>query len=309
MATASISTPLKSHHGMFSAKTAGGRMPLTPSPRTRTTSLATSTSNHSSPFTPPRQTAETSRVATQSTYGNLSSYFAKSASRSTYRDSPKSNIAKAKQSPRHLELGVSDWTLTGTGTTFGQTPSKSCSRKKGPLRTRSGRTTIRLDAGDRFIPNRTASDGLTMAGSAKPDTETVRPKTVSGAGSAVLANAANAFDLGGHSTEDDAVAALEGLNLNDNEDATSYVKPAPDAIAYESSLASACGVSLNTRILAFKPAPPESSKPIDFRGQYNRPLKPVNSGAQFRRRVLTAPERVLDAPGLMDDYYLNLLDV
>ena len=83
----------------------------------------------------------------------------------------------------------------------------------------------------------------------------------------------------------------------------------PDALAYESSLASACGVSLNTRILAFKPAPPESSKPIDLRSQYNRPLKSASAAsAQFRRRVLTAPERVLDAPGLADDYYLNLLD-
>ena len=310
MATASISTPLKSHHGMFSAKTAGGRMPLTPSPRTRTTSLAASTtSNHSSPFTPPKQSADTTRVATQSTYGNLSSYLSKSTSRSAYRDSPKSNIARVKKSPRHLELGVSDWTLTGTGTTVGQTPSKSCSRKKGALRTRSGKTTIRLDASDRFIPNRTASDGLAIAGSAKPDTENARPKTSNGQGSTVLASAATAFDLGGHSTEDDAAAALENLNLNDDEDSTSYVKPAPDAIAYESSLASACGVSMNTRILAFKPAPPESSKPIDLRSQYNRPLKPANaSSAQFRRRVLTAPERVLDAPGLMDDYYLNLLD-
>ena len=71
-------------------------------------------------------------------------------------------------------------------------------------------------------------------------------------------------------------------------------------------LASACGVNLHTRILAYKPAPPESSKPIDLRAQYNRPLKPAN--AQFRRRIVTAAERVLDAPGLVDDYYLNLLD-
>lgn len=284
-------------------------MPLTPSPVTRTASLAPSTSNQSSPFTPPKQTTDSSRVAHASTYGNLSSYFAKSASRSAHRDSPKSNIAKGRQTPRHLELGVSDWTLTGTGSTVGQTPSKSCSRKKGPLRTRSGKTTIRLEAGDRFIPNRTASDGLAIAGSAKPDAESVRPKTSNGEGSTVLANAVSAFDVGGSSSEDDAIAALVGLNLNDNEDSASYTKPAPDTIAYESSLASACGVSLNTRILAFKPAPPESSKPIDLRSQYNRPLRPANAtSAQFRRRVLTAPERVLDAPGLMDDYYLNLLD-
>ena len=285
-------------------------MPLTPSPRTRTASLATSTSNHSSPFTPPRQTNESNRIASQSTYGNVSSHFSRSTSRATtFRDSPKSNIAKAKKSPKHLELGVSDWTLTGTGTTIGQTPSKSASRKKGALRTRTGKTTIRLEAGDRFIPSRTASEGLATAGSAKVDAENQRPKTSNGEGSSVLANAASAFDLGGSAAEDDAVAALEGLNLEDNDETASYTKPAPDTLAFESSLATACGVSLNTRILAFKPAPPESSKPIDLRSQYNRPLKPANAAsAQFRRRVLTAPERVLDAPGLVDDYYLNLLD-
>lgn len=285
-------------------------MPLTPSPRTRTTSLATNTSNHSSPFTPPRQTTESQRIVSQSARGNVSSLFARSTSRTTtYRNSPKSNIAKAKNSPRHLELGVSDWTLTGTGTTVGQTPSKSASRKRGPLRTRTGKTTIRLEAGDRFIPNRTASEGLATAGSGKLDAENQRPKTSNGEGSTVLANAVSAFDLGGHAAEDDATAALEGLSLENNDDIISYTKPAPDTLAFESSLATACGVSLNTRILAFKPAPPESSKPIDLRSQYNRPLKSANAAsAQFRRRVLTAPERVLDAPGLVDDYYLNLLD-
>lgn len=41
--------------------------------------------------------------------------------------------------------------------------------------------------------------------------------------------------------------------------------------------------------------------------QYNRPLIPVNT-QKVKRRINTAPERVLDAPGLVDDYYLNLLD-
>ncbi|KAI1045364.1 hypothetical protein LB505_013556 [Fusarium chuoi] len=33
MASVALSTPVKSHKGLFSARTAGGRMPLTPSPR------------------------------------------------------------------------------------------------------------------------------------------------------------------------------------------------------------------------------------------------------------------------------------
>ena len=280
-------------------------MPLTPSPRTRASSLAID-QHQSSPFTPPKNTANAGRNISQSSYVNTN-HFSKSISRPTHRDSPKSNIARSGKTPKHLEVGLSDWTLTGTGPATGQTPSKSVSRKKGPLRTKSNKTTIRLDAADRFIPNRTASEGLKMAGSAKPDPENQRPKT-SGDGSSVLAASASAFNFGGHHTEEDATLALEGLNLEDGEDTKSYSKRAPDALAYESSLASACGVSLNTRILAFKPAPPESSKPIDLRSQYNRPLKSAAASAQFRRRVLTAPERVLDAPGLVDDYYLNLLD-
>ena len=281
-------------------------MPLTPSPRIRTTSLATNASNQSSPFTPPRQNGDSNRQGSQPYAVNPPSCFARSTSK-TYRDSPKSNIAKARKSPKHLELGVSDWALTGTCALSGQTPSKSRQRKDGALRSRSTKTTIRVDKGDRFIPNRTASEGIVVAGSGKLDANE-RPKTSSGDGTTVLSNASSVFSLGGSSAEDDATAALENLNLGDDENKTS-TKLGLDSLAYESSLASACGVSLNTRILAYKPTAPESSKPIDLRSQYNRPLKSANAvSAQLRRRVLTAPERVLDAPGLVDDYYLNLLD-
>ena len=278
-------------------------MPLTPSPRTRTTSLATNTSNHSSPFTPPRQHAETRQPSQP--YATNAPFYPRSTSKS-HRDSPKSNIAVARNSPRHLELGISEFALTGSGPSVGPSPSKSKSRKDTALRSRSTKTTIRLDAGDRFVPNRMASEGLRTVGAGKSDA-VQRPKSSTGEGCSVLASV-SAFDLAAHNAEDDAAAALENLDLNDDDDAK-YKKPAADNSNYESTLASACGVSVNPRILAFKPAPPESSKPIDLRSQYNRPLKQANNAsAQFRRRVLTAPERVLDAPGLVDDYYLNLLD-
>jgi cell division cycle protein 20 (cofactor of APC complex) len=266
-------------------------MPLTPSPRARTTALALS--NHSSPFTPERKSANDTKASSKSTYGgNLSSHFTKSASRA-HRDSPKSNIARSAQTPRRaLELGVSDFTLTGTGC---KTPASSKSRK-GPMRQKSTKTT--LSYGDRFIPNRAASSAIATVGSGKLDFgDKQRPKTSGGESSSVLASGA-----------DDALAALGSLSLNDDEPIT-YSRPSPNTVAYQDSLASACGVSLNQRILAFKPAPPESSRPVDFRSQYNRPIKNANAAsAQFRRRVATAPERVLDAPGLVDDYYLNLLD-
>ncbi|KAF2115120.1 cell division cycle protein-like protein Cdc20 [Lophiotrema nucula] len=289
MASTAVLTPVKSRSSVFSTRTAGGRMPLSPSPRT-----------------PRTQTPDAG--AQESIHGgNLMSRFQRSISKTT-RDSPKSNIARSTQSPRRLDIGVSDWTLTGTASTS-KTPAKS--KKDGTIRSRPTKTRIAYNAADRFIPNRTASEAICNVGTGKLDLDQ-RPKSSSASseGSAVLANAASAFDLGGRGSEEDATLSLEGLSLDDDdEDGKPQSKPAPDAVAYQSSLASACGVSLNTRILAFKPAPPESSKPIDLRSQYNRPLKPAASAnAQARRRIPSAPERVLDAPGLVDDYYLNLLD-
>lgn len=292
-AVATVSTPFKSHAGLFSSRTAGGRMPLTPSPRQRTSTTTVQVNLNSSPFTPERQSSRDGcRPSSKSVYsGNLSARLAQS----THRDSPKSNIARGVSTPKKaLELGVSDFTLTGTGQ-HTKTPS-SAKSKKAPLRQKS-KTTLTY-AADRFIPNRTASSAIANVGSGKLDlSDKQRPKTSGGEASSVLSTAT-----------DDAIAALEGLNINDDESA-SYSRPSPNTVAYQDSLANACGVSLNTRILQFKPAPPESSKPIDLRQQYNRPLKPAtSSSAQFRRRIATAPERVLDAPGLIDDYYLNLLD-
>ncbi|KAF2177681.1 meiosis-specific APC/C activator protein AMA1 [Zopfia rhizophila CBS 207.26] len=294
MASPAVLTPVKSRSSVFSTRTAGGRMPLTPSPRT-----------------PRTQTPDVPGAQESIHGGNLMSRFTRSISKTSVRDSPKSNIARATNSPRRLELGVSNWTLTGTSNTSSTTKTPSRAKKDGTLRSRPAKTRIAYNAADRFIPNRTASDAIVNAGTGKLDLDQ-RPKSSSATseGSAVLANAASAFDLGGRGSEEDATLSLEGLSLeDDDEEGRPQSKHAPDTVAYQSSLASACGVNLNTRILAFKPAPPESSKPIDLRSQYNRPLKPANGiSAQNRRRIPSAPERVLDAPGLVDDYYLNLLD-
>lgn len=302
MATASVSTPLKSHHGIFSTKTAGGRMPLTPSPRTRAASAATNISANSSPFTPPRPDRSIHKRETSTAFSRSIS---RSVSKFAYAQSPKSNIARSKRSPKHLDLGVSDFTLVGTGPSTG-TPSRDRLRKDGLIRARGGKTTIRLphQAADRFIPSRTASEGIVTAGSAKYD-ENSRPKT---SGSDVTSVLDGAYAISARGADTDISTALDNLALDDD-NTTSSSRQNTSTSAYESSLASACGISTNQRILAFKPAPPESSKPIDLRTQYNRPLKQASSqSAQFRRRIQSAPERVLDAPGLVDDYYLNLLD-
>jgi cell division cycle 20, cofactor of APC complex len=319
MATPSVLTPVKHRRdGIFSTRLAGGRAPLTPSPKT--------------PRTQNVQQEAGQAESIHRSNANLMARFSRSVSKTNVRDSPKSNIASrpSRDSPRRLDNTISDFTLTGTG----PRPPTATSAKNTPSRARNGRSgsvhrtpkrsqsNINYKAADRFIPNRTASEGITSSGAAvKLDNEQTpgrRPKSSASEGSAALAaSAASAFDLvrphSSSSSDPASTLSLEGLNLNDNneddEDAAPKHKSSPNTVAYQQSVAEACGVSIKQRILAFKPAPPESSRPIDLRSQYNRPLKPAAASAsQFRRRVLTAPERVLDAPGLVDDYYLNLLD-
>lgn len=84
---------------------------------------------------------------------------------------------------------------------------------------------------------------------------------------------------------------------------------------HQNHVAQACGLQVNSRILQFQPIPPESKKPLSFTKKdkddkalsddTNR-LKPAVASARAKK-IPTAPERVLDAPGLVDDFYLNLI--
>lgn len=290
MATVSVQTPVKSHSSIFSTRHAGRRVPLTPSPRIRAASKG-------SPCTPtapaagrdPEWHAERKRGYSNAPQGSLHDVFsslslsASSKCRPSH-SSPKNNIAKQQASPLRLDLGVSEWALSGTGSTISQSPIKK-------TRPRPIKTTIRIN-GDRFIPNRNASSPT-----AQTKIETSSRPSTSGSNRAALTH--SILSRGAFGEEDSRT----------KEDSEDFLAKGTDSEskAFETSVAEACGLDLTTRILAFKPAAPESSKPIDLRSQYNRPLKPAAS-AQLRRRILTAPERVLDAPGLVDDYYLNLLD-
>lgn len=93
---------------------------------------------------------------------------------------------------------------------------------------------------------------------------------------------------------------------------------------YQHSVAQVCGVNLNQKILQFQPAPPERKRTIDLHSQfsstlndglssvlansrmYNNGINPSTAIARARK-IPSIPERILDAPGLVDDYYLNLL--
>lgn len=102
---------------------------------------------------------------------------------------------------------------------------------------------------------------------------------------------------------------------------------------YQHHVAEACGLEMNSRILLYQPLPPERKKPVNLVRQLSNQSSSLTPGASnipnsqlFRTSFLTksgtltpsaaaarankipnAPERVLDAPGLIDDFYLNLL--
>lgn len=193
-----------------------------------------------------------------------------------------SSTSTTGSSPLKFDVVASDW--VGNGST-----SNAKSIPGSPSHSRSGRTSAQAD---RFIPNRQSSFPI-RSKLEKPSDIVSNPSSVS------LGN-----PFGSVGADDLVASASSALGPQSTNIMNSAISPTSQA--YQSSVAEACGISLNTRILEFQPAPPQSSKPIDLRSQYNKPIKAVN--AQLRRKVPTTPERVLDAPGLIDDYYLNLLD-
>ncbi|KAK7838808.1 cell division cycle 20.1, cofactor of APC complex [Quercus suber] len=88
---------------------------------------------------------------------------------------------------------------------------------------------------------------------------------------------------------------MEGRKSQENPPASSP-SPSPSREAYRKHLAEALNMN-ETRILNFgnKPPAPVSSQ------QQGKPTKP-------KRSIPQTSERTLDAPDLVDDYYLNLLD-
>lgn len=102
-------------------------------------------------------------------------------------------------------------------------------------------------------------------------------------------------------------SAMEMLNLS-----TKSSSP-----GHTARLAAATGVPLNKRVLSYHEAPPTSSSDsaLSMQREFARPLYarpgelPSSTGAitNKSRKIPTQPERVLDAPGMVDDFYLNLL--
>ncbi|RDB24148.1 WD repeat-containing protein slp1 [Hypsizygus marmoreus] len=109
---------------------------------------------------------------------------------------------------------------------------------------------------------------------------------------------------------DEVAATLEQMHLN----------PKSASPGHTARLAAATGVPLNRRILGYHEPPPSASSSSDTalaqHREFARPLYasrqgalPTSTGATTNktRKIPTQPERVLDAPGMVDDFYLNLI--
>ncbi|KAE9402703.1 WD40 repeat-like protein [Gymnopus androsaceus JB14] len=108
-------------------------------------------------------------------------------------------------------------------------------------------------------------------------------------------------------TENDVAATLEQMHLN----------PTSASPGHTARLVAATGVPLNRRILGYHEQPPAASSDTSLAQQrefakplYARPgAMPTSTASSTNksRKIPTQPERVLDAPGMVDDFYLNLL--
>ncbi|VEU22391.1 DEKNAAC103311 [Brettanomyces naardenensis] len=76
---------------------------------------------------------------------------------------------------------------------------------------------------------------------------------------------------------------------------------------YQNTVAEACGLEVGERILQFQPAAPERQNSTTS-AMSNSSSTISNSVVQSRLKKLpTCPQKVLDAPGFVDDFYLNLI--
>lgn len=143
--------------------------------------------------------------------------------------------------------------------------------------------------------------------------------STSGSDASLLTN--NSFDRFIPSRHNSTSGKLQTHDCNPHPNASpqTHIKAQTSKI-YQHRVAEACGLEMNTRILQFQPAPPERTKPINLfshlapnpsskmalNSSMNKFLRPAVASARAKK-IPSAPERVLDAPGLVDDFYLNLL--
>ncbi|KAF9287370.1 ubiquitin-protein transferase activating protein [Mortierella alpina] len=155
---------------------------------------------------------------------------------------------------------------------------------------------------DRFIPSRT----MNSMASAQVQLE-------------IAQRAGSSSSASGSSTSSSSSASTSSFRRHLSASVIPLPSQAPPpplddaALAYNQQIAEACGISLDRRMLSFNSEAPTLSSldTTTVRKMYSRHPSFTRSTSNLllkKRTILPSPEKVLDAPGLMDDYYLNLLD-
>ncbi|KAF4612690.1 hypothetical protein D9613_011772 [Agrocybe pediades] len=129
---------------------------------------------------------------------------------------------------------------------------------------------------------------------------------------AVNRSGADRFITNKESTDIAAISAtMEQMSMNSQQGQGSP--------GHTARLAAATGVPLNRRILGYYEQPPPASSSDTTLAQQREFAKPLyaqrpgslatstGTTTNKTRKIATQPERVLDAPGMMDDFYLNLI--
>jgi len=97
--------------------------------------------------------------------------------------------------------------------------------------------------------------------------------------------------------------------MKENDSSAVNTSENPTRTEFNKTLASSMGAS-KSRVLAFKkkaPAPPEGYE-NNLKVLYTQNKEKLSRVNKPARHIPSAPERILDAPDLLDDYYLNLVD-
>jgi cell division cycle protein 20 (cofactor of APC complex) len=163
---------------------------------------------------------------------------------------------------------------------------------------------LRLDSTPkRFSADRTRTTTPSSRGKALRPKADVADKPPGGGGDRFIPNR-GAFDM--------AVSQFEIARRGDAENAGVEYNASPAKEEYKRELASTlyAGGAGGNKVLAFKskaPKPAEGHQ-SSLRVLYSQNKDAMNQPRRFARNIPQAPERILDAPDLIDDYYLNLLD-
>ncbi|WFC95424.1 WD repeat-containing protein slp1 [Malassezia brasiliensis] len=110
--------------------------------------------------------------------------------------------------------------------------------------------------------------------------------------------------------EDGAGESLATMQRVERSDSISSSASSLADVDTHTGLEEVCHVERGQRILSFSAAPPSgmsSNKDIRSRYATKKSTLPSSLMAAGRRRIPTAPERVLDAPAIVPDFYYNLL--